>query len=120
MLSIQGQTFSQVFANLAADGRLDGPERDAARKVADWYAEHERLDALCSEAADSGDHASWQKASNAVSRHWHAKPFHGSHLAERPQEFRTLTVGDVKFTVAPYTTGATMNVGIDRHAYTVS
>jgi hypothetical protein len=106
-----------VFANLATDERLDDRERAAARKVADWYAEYERLDALSSEAADSGDHASWQRASDAEDRHWHRKPFHGSHLCEQPQEFRTLTVGDVKFTVAPYTTGATMNVGTDRPAH---
>lgn len=114
MLSINGQTFGEVFTNLSTDERLGVHERDAARKAADWYAEHDRLSVLCSEAANSGDHATWQEASDAASHHWHAKPFHGSHLSERPQEFRTLTVGDVKFTVFPYTTGATMNVSVNR------
>jgi hypothetical protein len=116
MLSIKGHTYVTVFANLADDERLDATERAAARKVADWFTEWEQTETLAVFAHHVDDHETWERVAREQVAILRRRPFLGNPSPERPQEFRSFIVGDVKFTVFPHTTGPTMNVGIDRVA----
>ena len=115
MLSITGQTFGEVFANLVQHDALDDTERTAAQHVAAWLASWEKAEHEYIEACQNGNHAAWETASEERARLRRSMPFAGSGLwVESPREWRTFIVGSVKFRVFPYTTGPTMNVGVDR------
>jgi hypothetical protein len=114
MLSIPGTTLSEVFANLATRTELNTTERQAALILANWLDRYEQVKRRQAEACQKGDHTGWQLASHDE---WHlldVRPYGGTGLhPSNFQEWRTFIVGRVKFRVQPYTTGATMNVGID-------
>jgi hypothetical protein len=114
MIAVSGITLGEVFANLAADDRLDDSERSAVGRIAGWLADYERHDAARVQATQDGDRAAWEAHSRERDRLMEARPFAGNPKSTAAS-FHLIS-GDVKFTVRPYTTGATMNVGVDRVA----
>lgn len=112
MLSIDGTTLGEVFANLATDPRLDEPERSAAGRLAAWHRRDEDLARRLAVAAQAPDRAAWDEADEEHEAHRRAKPFRSRKPAT--DEARTLECDGVRFVVWPYTTGATMNVGVER------
>jgi hypothetical protein len=124
MLSIEGQTLGEVFLDLVTHEATDDVEQSAARHVARWLTAWEAAEYASAKACQEGDKSAWDAASEEQATLRRSMPFSGSGpWAESPSEWRTFVVGSVKFRVYPYTTGATMNVGISRigreHAHAV-
>jgi hypothetical protein len=116
MLTIPGVTVGDVFSRLAIRTELDADERAAARLIAHHIGAVETAKSDALEAMlVTGDHEAWEDAVETVSRLSLQQPFIGNLMqADTGADWRTATVGDIRFIVYPYTIGATMNVGVDR------
>lgn len=118
MLTICGQTFGEVFAALADRKELSSSETAAARKMAEWFAAYEQVQAEATEATVvTGDRGAYDRAETAMSSLRRCQPWRGTLLVgegETRTDTRYARVGRIQFTIAPHTNGATMNVGIDR------
>jgi hypothetical protein len=114
MLSINGNTFAEVFGNLATDARLDDVERAAAARIAEWEHEEEGFKSRCARAAEAGDKSAWDEADAAQSAHSESCPYEAR--ATRASEQRVLVCDRVRFTIRPYTAGQSMNVGVEKFA----
>jgi hypothetical protein len=115
MLSINGSTFGEVFANIAKDtASYDEGERSAARAIAEWMDREEAQKAVRAQYHPIQDRAAYAEADKEFSRISKERPYvvpEGRGFG--PEEFSTFVCGGFRFTVYPYTTGNTMNVGVD-------
>jgi hypothetical protein len=114
MRSISGSTYEEVFASIADDERYDEGERSAAREIAGWMGREEAQKAVRAQYHPIRNREAYTEADKELSRISGERPYvvpEGRGFG--PEEFRTFVCGGFRFTVYPYTTGNTMNVGVD-------
>jgi hypothetical protein len=113
MISVDGSTYEEVFANIANDERWDQGERSAAREIAGWMRRMAIHQAARAQYHPIQDREAYAKADKELSRISGERPYvvpEGRGFG--PEEFKTFVCGGFRFVVYPYTTGNTMNVGV--------
>jgi hypothetical protein len=127
-ISIRGQSYEEVFGNIARDERFDEAEKDSALAIAAYYrARSEWEGALRTALEDATRDAGALEARYARERieaeFLESRPrllFRGHHVDDphspAGQEWRTIAHGRLKWTVWPFTAGDSMNVAVEPRA----
>ena len=113
-LSIDGQTYSEVFTRIAADPRFDERERKIAADIGGWMRAAGRRSSAMWEAAETGDYDEWERLdAEALPR----KPFVGPSKDDPSgfdeTVFSSFACGSIVFRVYPFTTVGAMNVTVE-------
>ena len=111
MISIDGASYAEVFANLANNTEFNEAERDAARIVAEDLAARDRWDADRHESTQAYWSAGGDPCLDDSPTIWPGKRRYRVSGRDDLKIFEVCGTG-ICFGVRPYTTGRTMNVGV--------